>query len=142
MKRYAYQGAKLKECRLKVELSGKEVAATTGFSPSAYSSWETGRVEVPQAKREALCDTLHTTWHYVTMGDQPRAPDFEGDNYPVTQYDPAPQPLANEFAFQCGQLVAHVDTMARQWRSNPRLLDGLGPAYREKLETIFEAVTL
>ena len=141
MKRYAYQGAKLKECRLKVELSGTEVAATTGFSPSAYSSWETGRVEVPAAKRAALCEALNTTWNYVILGDQP-APDFIGDNFPVTQYDPAPQPLATDFAFQCGQMLAHVDTMAHQWRTNPRLLDGLGPVHRERLETIFEAVSL
>ena len=141
MKKYEYQGRKLRECRKRLGLSGKDLMVKLGFAQSTYSSWEVGRVEVPAAKREALCEALNTTWHYVTMGDQ-AAPDFIGDNYPVTQYDPAPQPLANEFAFQCGQLVAHVDTMARQWRSNPRLLDGLGPAYREKLETIFEAVSL
>ena len=139
MKLYEYEGIKIKECRMALAMTGVELSKKTGFSQSSVSAWETGRCKVPEQRRKKLCQVLQTTWEYISMGKEPDL-DRDVDAEQMTHF--TPQPLATEFAFQCGQMVAQVDMMARQWRQNPHLLDGLNPVYREKLETIFEAVSL
>lgn len=140
MRIYGYQGQKMKECRLRQGLRSAEVAEQIGVTQSAYSSYETGKRDVPKLRRTSLAMALETTWEYLTLGDREenlRDLDSDVDQEQMTHSLPTGQ--AVEFAFQCGQMVSSLQTMATRWRANPHLLNGLNPAYQDKLTRIFEA---
>ena len=137
-KLYDYQGKKMKERRIALGLRGEDIAALCDITQAAYSAYETGKRNVPARRRVQLAMALETTWNYLTMGE--REENLEDDFVEsVDELAPLPTNQAVEFAFQAGQMVASVQTMANQWRANPHLLEGLNPAYRDKLTRIFEA---
>lgn len=135
-RRYDQQGDRVRDRRKELRLTGQAVADLVGVSQAAYSAWENGNRDIPARRREALGAALQTTWLDLAR-PQYEVNSIEPDE-PAELTTPT-APTEAEFVFKCGQLIAHVDTMAHRWRANPHLLAGLSLTYREKLEAIFEA---